>query len=69
MTATIRDTNGNPDQYGEDLYWYFSEFDLATDQVKKICDKFLKRLMEDGDTAMRWYYGEVRKFIKERGDK
>ncbi len=66
MTA-IANINGDPDEFGEHLYWYFSEFDLDNDQVKKICDKFLRLLMQQSDTTMRMYYGEANKYLKERG--
>lgn len=59
--------NGNPQEFGEHLYWYFAGFDLDNDQVNKICDKFLRLMMQEENTAKRMYYGEARKYLKERG--
>jgi hypothetical protein len=59
---------GSPQRYAEELYWEFNKFEnLTTDEVKDCCCIVLKRLMEDGDTAVRVFYGEARNFIKRRG--
>ena len=59
---------GSPQRFAEDLYWKFSEFEnLNTEEVKKCCYITLNLCMQDVDTAMRMYYGEVKEIIKRRG--
>lgn len=58
---------GSPERFAEELYYLYSESpNLTVDEVKKYCYTTLNILMQEGDTAKRMYYGEVKKIIKQR---
>jgi len=59
---------GSPQEFGETMYWKFSEFDdLSVAEVKKCCKITISYLLNDSDAAMRLYYDMAGKHIESRG--
>lgn len=59
---------GSPQEFGESMYWRFSEFDeLSIDEVKECCKITISYLLNNSDASMRLYYDMAGKHIESRG--